>query len=188
MDRVTETPGRLAGKTALITGAARGQGEAEARLFAREGANVVATDVLGDLVDKLAQDVRADGGSAIGLGHDVSDPHAWDSVLAAALEEFGQVDVLVNNAAIHWVRPLADETADDLRRILDVNLIGPVLGMQRFASAVQHAGSRGSVVNVSSYAGLRGIYGHGAYGASKWALRGISKTAAIEYGPLGIRV
>src|SRR5690348_905912 len=93
--------GRLAGKVAIITGAARGQGEAEARLFAREGASVVATDVLGDLVGKIAEDIVTDGHSAIALEHDISDPQAWDSVIAAAVERFGGVDVLVNNAAVH---------------------------------------------------------------------------------------
>lgn len=179
--------GRLAGKVAIITGAARGQGEAEARLFAREGASVVATDVLGDLVGKVAEDIAADGLPIIALEHDISDPQAWDAVIAATVERFGGVDVLVNNAAVHWTRPLAEETAPDLRRMLDVNLIGPILGMQRAAEAMRARGA-GSIVNISSYAGLRGIHGHGAYGASKWALRGVTKTAAIEYGPIGVRV
>jgi 3alpha(or 20beta)-hydroxysteroid dehydrogenase len=179
--------GRLAGKVALITGAARGQGEAEARLFAREGASVVATDVLGDLVSKVAEDIAADGLPVIALEHDISDPKSWDSVIAASVERFGGLDILVNNAAIHWTRPLADETLPDLRRMMDVNLLGPILGMQR-AVEVMRVRSGGSIVNISSYAGLRGIHGHGAYGASKWALRGVTKTAAIEYGPLGVRV
>jgi 3alpha(or 20beta)-hydroxysteroid dehydrogenase len=179
--------GRLAGKVAVITGAARGQGEAEARLFAREGASVVATDLFADLVAGVAADIVAGGGSAIGLEHDASDAASWDAVIAAATERFGGVDILVNNAAIHWIRPLAAEEQQDLRRMLDVNLIGPILGMQRAAVAMQARGG-GSIVNISSYAGLRGAYGHGAYGASKWGLRGVTKVAAIEYGPAGIRV
>ena len=179
--------GRLEGKVAVITGAARGQGAAEARLFASEGAAVVLTDVLGDLVGEVADGISATGGSAVGLPHDVTDPAAWDAVVAAATDRFGGLDVLVNNAAIHWVRPLDEETPADLRRILDVNLVGPILGMQRAAGALRRRGG-GSIVNVSSYAGLRGVHGHGAYGATKWALRGVSKTAAIEYGPDGIRV
>lgn len=179
--------GRLAGKVAIITGAARGQGEAEARLFAREGASVVAVDILGDLVTKVAEDIAAEGFPVIALEHDISDPQSWDAIIAAAVERFGHVDILVNNAAIHWTRPLADETLPDLRRMMDVNLFGPILGMQRVVE-VMRAGGGGSIVNISSYAGLRGIHAHGAYGASKWALRGVTKTAAIEYGPLGVRV
>jgi 3alpha(or 20beta)-hydroxysteroid dehydrogenase len=186
-DRPVVGTGRLAGKVAIVTGAARGQGEAEARLFAREGASVVATDVLGDLVTKVAEDIAADGFPVIALEHDISDPQSWDSVIAATVERFGGLDILVNNAAIHWTRPLADETQSDLRRMLDVNLIGPILGMQRAVEAMR-ASDGGSIVNISSYAGLRGIHAHGAYGASKWALRGVTKTAAIEFGPLGVRV
>jgi 3alpha(or 20beta)-hydroxysteroid dehydrogenase len=186
-DRPEPGTGRLAGKVAIITGAARGQGEAEARLFAREGASVVATDVLGDLVSKVAEDIALDGFPAVALEHDISDPQAWDAVLAATVERFGGVDVLVNNAAVHWVRPLSEETLPDLRRMLDVNLLGPILGMQRAVEAMRERGG-GSIVNISSYAGLRGIHGHGAYGASKWALRGVTKTAAIEFGPIGVRV
>ena len=176
--------GRLDGKIAIVTGAARGQGEAEARLFVAEGARVVVTDVLADELLAVVADL---GAAAVAVEHDVVDEAAWDRVVAAALEAFGGVDVLINNAAIHWIRPLLDENAGDVRRILDVNLIGPLLGMQRVAEPMRARGG-GSIVNVSSYAGLAGIYGHTAYGASKWALRGVTKTAALELGPLGIRV
>jgi 3alpha(or 20beta)-hydroxysteroid dehydrogenase len=176
--------GRLEGKVAIITGAARGQGECEARLFVAEGAQVVLTDVLGDQVAAVAADL---GPAAVATTHDVVDEEAWDRVVALATETFGGVDVLVNNAAIHWVRRLLDENAGDVRRIYDINLIGPMLGMQRVAEPMRARGG-GAIVNISSYAGLAGIYGHAAYGASKWALRGLTKTAALELGPLGIRV
>jgi len=176
--------GRLVGKIAIITGAARGQGEAEARLFVAEGAQVVLTDVLADEVRAVAESL---GVAAVATTHDVSDEGAWTAVVELAIEHFGGVDVLVNNAAIHWIRPLLEETADDLRRIFDINLIGAVLGMQAVVPAMQARGG-GSIVNISSLAAQSGFYGHAAYGATKWALRGVSRTAAVELGPLGIRV
>jgi 3alpha(or 20beta)-hydroxysteroid dehydrogenase len=185
-DVVMETvqAGRLAGKVAIITGAARGQGEAEARLFAAEGARLVLTDILEKQVAEVAAGI---GEAAISIGHDVSETDRWPSIVAAATEHFGGVDILVNNAAVHWIRPVSQEDAADIRRILDVNLVGPMMGMQAVAPAMQARGG-GSIVNISSLAGLTGFYGHGAYGASKWGLRGVTKVAAVELGPLGIRV
>jgi 3alpha(or 20beta)-hydroxysteroid dehydrogenase len=176
--------GRLEGRVAVITGAARGQGEAEARLFVAEGASVVLTDVLVDEVQAVAETL---GEAAVALPHDVVDEAAWAAVVARATEHFGGLDVLVNNAAIHWIRPLLDETAEDLRRIMDVNLVGAVLGMQSVVPAMQARGG-GAIVNISSLAAQGGFYGHTAYGATKWALRGVSRIAAVELGPLGIRV
>jgi 3alpha(or 20beta)-hydroxysteroid dehydrogenase len=175
---------RLAGKVAVVTGAARGQGEAEARLFAAEGAQVVLTDVLTDEVRAVAADL---GDAAVARTHDVTDPAAWAEVVDAAVEAFGGLDVLVNNAGIHWIRLLVDEDPTDLERLLRVNLIGPYLGMQAAVPAMRARGG-GSIVNISSVAGLQGAWGHSAYGASKWGLRGVTKTAAIELGQLGIRV
>jgi 3alpha(or 20beta)-hydroxysteroid dehydrogenase len=174
----------LAGKVAIVTGAARGQGEAEARQFVDDGARVVLTDVLRAEVDAVADDL---GDAAISVHHDVTSEAEWDAVVAAALSSFGGVDVLVNNAAIHWVRALTQESRADFERMLAVNLVGPFLGMRRVVEPMR-AGGGGSIVNVSSYAGLHGIPGHTSYGAAKWALRGITKTAAIELGPAGIRV
>ena len=176
--------GRLDGKVAIITGAARGQGEAEARLFVAEGASVVLTDVLTDGVQAVAASL---GERAAAMAHDVVDEDAWGRVVDLATSRFGGVDVLVNNAAIHWIRPLLEETADDIRRIVDVNLIGPVLGMQAVVPAMQARGG-GAIVNISSLAGQSGFWGHGAYGSTKWGLRGLSRVAAVELGPLGIRV
>ena len=176
--------GRLEGKVAVITGAARGQGEAEARLFVAEGARVVLTDVLADEVAAVAASL---GAAAVATVHDVADEGAWAAVVELATDRFGGVDVLVNNAAIHRIRPLLEETAPDLRRIMDVNLIGPVLGIQAVVPAMEARGG-GAVVNISSLAAHGGFWGHGAYGSTKWALRGLSRTAAVELGPLGIRV
>lgn len=176
--------GRLEGKVAIITGAARGQGEAEARLFASEGARVVLTDVLGDEVAETAASL---GDAAVGLGHDVTDESGWAAVVATAVDRFGRLDVLVNNAAVHRRRPLLEESVDDMRRLMDINLFGAVRGMQACVPVMAATGG-GSIVNISSLAGYRGIYAHGAYGATKWALRGVSRDAAIEFGPLGVRV
>lgn len=174
---------RLEGKVAIITGAARGQGEAEARLFVEEGARVVVTDVLPE-VEAVAASL---GGAAVAVDHDVTDAAAWADVVAAAEDRFGGLDVLVNNAAIHWIRPLLEESAHDIHRIMDVNLVGPVLGTQAVVPAMERRGG-GSIVNISSLAGQGGFWGHGAYGATKWALRGVSKVSAVELGPKGIRV
>jgi 3alpha(or 20beta)-hydroxysteroid dehydrogenase len=181
---MTNITGRLEGKTALITGGARGQGEAEARLFAAEGATVMVTDVL---EKELAEVVADIGDRARGMRHDVSSEDDWAAVVAATLEAFGRLDVLVNNAAIYRVGPIEDESLDDFNQILSVNLAGTFLGI-RSAIAPMRAGGGGSIINISSTAGLEGFPGHSAYGSSKWAVRGLTKIAALELGADGIRV
>jgi 3alpha(or 20beta)-hydroxysteroid dehydrogenase len=178
------TGGRLAGKVAVITGAAKGQGEAEARLFVAEGASVVLTDVLDERGQIVAKDL---GDAARFLRHDISSEEDWAAVMATALETFGRVDVLVNNAAIHWLRTIEDETVADFRRMVDTNLVGTFLGI-RSAIAPMRSSGGGSIVNISSAAGLVGYALHGTYGATKWGIRGLTRTAAIELGPDGIRV
>ena len=176
--------GRLEGKTALITGGARGQGEAEARLFAEEGANVMVTDVLDDLITGV---VRGIGGRARGMCADVSSEDDWARVVEATLDAFGRLDVLVNNAAIYHVGPIEHERLEDFNRILAVNLAGTFLGIRTCIPAMRAAGG-GSIINISSAAGLEGFAGHAAYGSSKWAVRGLTKIAALELGRDGIRV
>ncbi|NUS45396.1 MAG: glucose 1-dehydrogenase [Mycobacteriaceae bacterium] len=174
----------LTGKVALITGAARGQGAAEARLFAARGASVVITDVLTEQGGKLAESL---GSAAIFVPHDVSSAAGWATAVDAALDAFGRLDVLVNNAAIYTAKALTDTTADELEKILRVNLVGAFHGIQAVVGPMAQAGG-GSIVNISSQAGLEGLMGHAAYGASKWGLRGLTKTAALELGPAAIRV
>jgi 3alpha(or 20beta)-hydroxysteroid dehydrogenase len=174
----------LDGKVAIITGAARGQGRAEAALFAAEGASVVLTDVLDDAGEEAA---AAIGAAARYRTLDVTSEDDWARVVAGVVAELGRVDVLVNNAAIFHRRALEDETVDAMQRTWSVNLLGPFLGMRTVAGPMRATG-RGSIVNVSSAAGLTGFGWQSAYGSSKWALRGLTKIAAVELGPAGIRV
>ena len=171
--------GRLEGKVAIISGASRGQGEAEARLFVREGAQVVIADVLDDQGEAVAKDV---GENARFVHLDVTDEDAWADALAVTVDTFGRVDVLVNNAAVHHIVKIEDETVEGFERLFRVNLLGTFLGIRTCAPELRKTG-RGSIVNISSAAGMVGFFGHGAYGASKWGVRGLTKTAAMELGP-----
>ncbi|NBE55822.1 SDR family NAD(P)-dependent oxidoreductase [Streptomyces boluensis] len=174
----------LAGKVALVTGAARGMGEAEARLFVACGAKVVLTDVREDEGRAVA---AALGPDALFVRHDVTAPESWESAVATAVDAFGKLDVLVNNAALYSTSPIEDEDPARFEALLRVDLVGPFLGIRAAAKALRASGG-GSIVNISSTAGLQGMWGHGAYGAAKWGLRGLTKTAALELGPDGIRV
>jgi 3alpha(or 20beta)-hydroxysteroid dehydrogenase len=171
--------GRLEGKVAIITGAARGQGAAEARLFVGEGARVVIADVLDAEGEAVAKDV---GDDAVFVHLDVRDEQNWAEVLASTIERFGHLDALVNNAAVHHIVKLEDETVEGFERMFRVNLLGTFLGTKTCAPELRRTG-RGSIVNISSTAGIVGFRGHGAYGASKWGVRGLTKVAAIELGP-----
>ncbi|MBP3086832.1 glucose 1-dehydrogenase [Mycolicibacterium fortuitum] len=174
----------LSGKVAIITGAARGQGAAEARLFAELGARVVLTDLLAEEGERVAESI---GAAARFVRHDVGNENDWRTVVDTAMREFDRVDALVNNAAVCKVVPLAEQDTAGFEQMLRVNLIGAFLGMQAVTEPMKAAGG-GSIVNISSQAGVQGLAGYTAYGASKWGLRGMSKVAAIELGPLGIRV
>lgn len=176
--------GKLEGKVALITGAARGQGEAEARLFVEEGARVV----LGDVLDEPGRAVaKSLGEAAIYCHHDVSQAASWKNFTAAALAAFGGINILVNNAAILRTSSIAEITVEEYMSVIEVNQLGALLGMQAALPALIKAGD-GSIVNISSVAGLGGIANMVAYVSSKFAIRGMTKTAAIELGQHGIRV
>lgn len=176
--------GRLDGKVALITGAARGQGAAEARLFAKEGAKVVITDILDAEGKEIA---NALGDAAIYCSHDVRDEASWSEIVATAQSSFGKLDVLVNNAGILLVSPMLETSLEDYMRVIEVNQVSCFLGMKSVADAMKQAGG-GSIVNISSIAGMTGTPHLIAYTASKFAIRGMTKVAALELGPLGIRV
>lgn len=174
----------LKGKVALITGAARGQGEQEARLFAERGAEVVLCDVL----DAEGKKVAADIGDAARYIHlDVSDANAWERAVKETVATFGKLNVLVNNAAIAGIKPFAEMTEQDYMRVIQINQLGVFLGMRAVAGPMKAAGG-GSIINISSIAGMGGMMGGMAYCASKFAVRGMTKVAAMELGPDKIRV
>jgi 3alpha(or 20beta)-hydroxysteroid dehydrogenase len=176
--------GQLDGKVAIITGAAQGMGAAEARRFAQEGARVVLTDRQEEAGRAVADDI---GDDAVFVRQDVTSEADWDAAVATATERFGGLDAVVNNAAIHHIVALEDETVEAFERMLRVNVVGTWWGIRK-AIAPMRARGGGSIVNKSSIAGTRGIPFHSSYGTSKWAVRGLTKTAAKELGRHGIRV
>jgi 3alpha(or 20beta)-hydroxysteroid dehydrogenase len=176
--------GRLEGKVALITGAARGQGEAEARRFVAEGAKVLLTDVL----DEQGEAVAASLGEAAAYRHlDVTSEAEWIEAVADVEERFGPLSVLVNNAGILDFSPIHKQDVDRFRLVVEVNLIGTMIGMKTAAPSMKRAGG-GSIINISSNAGIVGLPSAAAYVSSKWAVRGLSKTAALDLGAIGVRV
>jgi 3alpha(or 20beta)-hydroxysteroid dehydrogenase len=174
--------GRLEGKVALISGASKGQGEAEARLFVAEGAAVV----LGDVLDAQGEAVAASLGDRARYVHlDVSNEDDWKQAVRTASDTFGGLDVLINNAGIIRIGMMADVSLDEYMSVINVNQIGCWLGMKS-ASAVMRSG--GSIINISSMNGVMPGAGIMSYVASKFAIRGMTKAAALELGPKGIRV
>ena len=176
--------GRLSGKVAIVTGGARGQGEATARLFVEEGARVVIADVLNDEGRALADEL---GGAARFFALDVTSEEQWSQLVSEVVAQWKRIDVLVNNAAILLVSPLVDVQKPDFERIIEVNVLGPWLGVKAVAPTMETQG-KGSIVNVCSTAALWGMHGTGAYLTTKWALRGMTKSLAMELGWKGIRV
>ncbi|HEX3864493.1 MAG TPA: SDR family oxidoreductase [Stellaceae bacterium] len=182
---------RLSGKTALITGAAGGQGVAEAELFVREGAAVMLTDVDSARGGALAKRLEAQGARVQFRVHDASSEPAWQDVMAATLSAFGGLHILVNNAGTIARQGIVDTTVEAWNRTLEVNLTGPLLGMKHAAPAIRDTvakgGSSGSIINISSTAGLT-AHDDAAYTASKWGLRGLTKTAVLQFAPWNIRI
>ena len=175
--------GRLDGKVALITGGARGQGEAAALRFVEEGARVVLADILDDEGKRLADSI---GDAARYIHLDVTDEAGWVDAVAQIERELGRLDILINNAGILRFSSLTDLTVDALRQVLDINLIGTFLGMKTCADLLQRsapADGTSSIVNVSSVEGIRGSAYLTAYTASKFGVTGITKVAAMELGP-----
>jgi 3alpha(or 20beta)-hydroxysteroid dehydrogenase len=178
---------RLEGKVALITGGARGMGAAEAELFVANGATVVITDVLDAVGAETAKRLSSGSGTCVFIHHDVTSEADWSAVVADVLQSFGQIDILVNNAGIFEQGSILDTTLEAYRRTIDINQVGVFLGMK--AVAAHMAGRRtGSIINISSVAGMAGTPGFVAYGASKWAVRGMTKGVAKELAPHGVRV
>lgn len=175
--------GRLDNKTAIISGGARGQGAAEAILFAREGANVIFGDMLDDLGRETERSIKNDGGEALYVHLDVTSESDWISALKTAEEKFGGVHILINNAGIN----LPEDGKNNWDKVLDVNLHGAHIGIQNSIPFMQRAGG-GSIINISSVSGLIGRKGSPySYTASKGAIRFISKGIAIDYAEQQIR-
>lgn len=181
---MTITVAKLEGRVALVTGGARGMGEAHARALAAEGASVVVGDVLEDEGAAVAADL---GDAARFVRFDVTDEASWTAAIAAAEEAFGPVSILVNNAGVLAVEPIAELPLAEWRRVLDTNLTGAFLGMKSVHPSMKRAGG-GAIVNVSSMAAYIAVAPASAYTASKWGLRGLTKAAALEFGPDHIRV
>jgi len=179
--------GRLDGKVALITGAARGQGETEARLFAREGARVVLTDVLVDAGQRVANSIRASGGEALFLQLDVANPDEWNEVVRHTVQTYTRLDILINNAGIAQRGGVEDTSIEDWDRTMEINAKGVFLGMKYAIPAMLQSGG-GSVINISSTSGIVGFPGGTAYHSAKGAVRLLTKVAAAEYAKRGIRV
>jgi len=179
--------GRLDGKVALITGASRGQGETEARLFAREGARVVLTDVLVDLGQQVANSIHTGGGEALFLQLDVANPDEWNEVVRHTVQTYNRFDILVNNAGIAQRGGVEDTSVEDWDRTMDINAKGVFLGMKYAIPAMLQNGG-GSVINISSTSGIVGFPGGTAYHSAKGAVRLLTKVAAAEYAKRGVRV
>lgn len=173
---------KLQGKVAIITGAARGQGAATAQLFAREGCAVIVTDISG------GDDVMRDVGD---LGrfhrHDVADAADWRKVVDAATAEFGRIDILVNNAGVVHIGDFLGTSPADFQKVLNINLMGAFHGMQAVLPGMLER-KAGSIVNISSVSGMTGMAGMSIYSASKWGIRGLTRSVALEVAPHGIRI
>jgi 3alpha(or 20beta)-hydroxysteroid dehydrogenase len=176
--------GRLEGKVALISGGARGQGATEAEMFVSEGARVV----IGDVLDDEGKDTAGRIGDDCRYVHlDVTLEEDWQAALQFTIDEFGAPDILVNNAGVFIIRPIAMTSLEDYERVIKINQTGVFLGIKTVAP-VMCDNQRGSIINISSIAGLKGTAGTIAYSASKWAVRGMTKCAANEYAGFGVRV
>jgi 3alpha(or 20beta)-hydroxysteroid dehydrogenase len=178
------SPPRLQGKVAIITGSAGGIGLAAARRFAGEGALVLLSDADAAGARRLAEEL---GDGVASRAHDVTSEADWEAVASWALETHGRIDILLNNAGVFLAVPLAETSLEDFRRVIDVNLVGVFLGMRAVAPAMTKQRA-GSIINVSSVAGLGGSPYLTAYAASKWAVRGMTKVVAKELAQFGVRV
>lgn len=170
---------QLAGRVAIVTGGGAGIGGAIAERFAREGAKIVVVDLNRSAADKVAQDINEHGGSAMALGTDVSDSSAVHLATEAVFAKHGRIDILVNNAGIRYIKPLLEQTEDEWRRTLDVNLTAPFICAKAVIPYMVRSG-KGKIVNVSSVAGFFGRPNRAAYCASKGGLIAFTRAAAVD--------
>lgn len=178
---------RLKDKVAIITGAANGMGAAEAKLFVKEGAKVVATDLDEKNLAVLAEEIKTTGGEVLTVKQDVTSEAEWQALISKTIDTYGKLDILVNNAGIAINKNFSNMEMTEWNKVMDVNLNGCVLGMKYCIPEMQKNGS-GSVVNISSIGGLVGMAGSSPYTAAKGALRALTKSAAVEYGKDKVRV
>ncbi|MFZ4453637.1 SDR family NAD(P)-dependent oxidoreductase [Salibacterium aidingense] len=180
---------RLEGKTAIVTGAASGMGEGIAEMFAEEGANVVATDIQGDILKNKVEEIKDNGGQIMAAVHDVTSEQSWEDVVHQTLDAFGQIDILVNNAGITSPnRDIHHVTMEEWDKVMNVNSTGVYLGMRFVIEEMVKKENRGSVINISSIAGIVGSSSPTAYTAAKGAVRSLTKNAAVSYAKHSIRV
>ncbi|MDN4068392.1 SDR family oxidoreductase [Paenibacillus vini] len=178
--------GRLDNKVAIITGAAGGMGLADALLFAKEGAKVVITDIQEEKILAAAEEINQNGGEALGVAHNVTSEEDWKRVVEEAIAKFGKIDILVNNAGISSPTPMMDTTVELWNKVMDINIKSVFLG-QKYVIPHMIEGGGGSIVNISSIAGLTGGNGAGPYTASKGAVRMLTKATAVDFAKHNIR-
>ncbi|WP_068786248.1 SDR family NAD(P)-dependent oxidoreductase [Paenibacillus phocaensis] len=177
---------RLANKVAIITGAAGGMGKADALLFAKEGAKVAVTDMQEDKLQEVVREIVANGGEAIGFKQDVASEEDWIRVATETVAKFGKIDILVNNAGVSDSTPFLDQTVENWEKIMSINVTSVFLGQKHVIPHMIEAGG-GSIINISSIAGLTGGSGTGPYTASKGAVRLLTKATAVDYAKHHIR-
>lgn len=175
---------RVKGKVAVVTGSGDGMGRAEALILAKEGARVVVTDIDEAAARNVAAEIKFQGGNAISIRHDVASETDWGIVIRKTLEEFGRLDVLVNNAGVIIYKKIEDVSLAEWRWLMSVNLDGVFLGTKYAIEAMKRNGG-GSIINIASVAGLIGNPDASAYHASKGGVRSFSKAAAIECSKAG---
>lgn len=178
---------RLENKVAIITGAGTGIGKKTALLFSSEGASIVVTDVNQESGNQTVKEIQEQGGQAIFVPHDVTKEEAWMHVVEEAKKAFGKIDVLFNNAGIYIIKPMTEISLDEWNKLMAINVTGVFLGMKHVMPVMAEQ-KKGSVINASSIAGIIGAPGHVLYGASKGAVRTMTKDAAMEYAGQRVRV
>jgi len=177
--------GRVEGKVAIVSGAARGLGKGISLLLAKEGAKVAVADILEDLGKETAEEIRREGGEALFIKHDVTSEDSWSAVVKKVLSKFGKLDIMVNNAGVQIIKEIAETSLEEWRGLMSVNLDGVFLGTKHAIRAMRESGG-GSIVNISSVAGIIGTADDtAAYSASKGGVRLFTKAAALECSKMG---